>query len=93
MAYPVGEALEQRVGEHQAQRGGSQDDAVGVQLQQDAQPQQELPAQQACTPVSSTTCVTPAILRQGSYQMCTSLSCRRSVEGMHHERRSDLPRA
>ena len=47
-AHPVGEALEEGVGEDEAQGGGPQHDAVRVQLQQNGQSQQQLPAQQPC---------------------------------------------
>ena len=47
-AHPVGEALEQGIGEDKAQRGRTQGDAVGIQLQQDAQSQEKLGSQEGC---------------------------------------------
>lgn len=48
-AHPVGEPLHQGVCEDQPERRRAQHDAVGVQLQQDSQPQQQLRSQQPCT--------------------------------------------
>lgn len=48
MAHPVGESLHKGVCEYQAEGGRPQQNAVAVELQQNAQPQQQLTPQQPC---------------------------------------------